>query len=128
MWAKISSMIPEKTPKQCEERYKTVLRRKKTAVDNNSASGSKRKKIEFEDELNRICLLDDSIEPGVQISSQKCFINEKSEKVKVEKFKIRNRTVQETLIELAEKKEKAKERRHNKKMDLLKKLLEGKET
>ncbi|KAI8126850.1 hypothetical protein CVS40_3414 [Lucilia cuprina] len=28
MWSKISTEIPDKSAKQCEERYKTVLRRK----------------------------------------------------------------------------------------------------
>ncbi|XP_075155628.1 uncharacterized protein LOC142228983 [Haematobia irritans] len=38
MWYKISEDIPNKSAKQCRERYKTILRRKKSAVENNNTS------------------------------------------------------------------------------------------
>ncbi|XP_046805180.1 uncharacterized protein LOC124419486 [Lucilia cuprina] len=126
MWADIASRIPDKTPKQCEERYKTILKRKKVAVENNKSSGSKRKSIDFEEELNKISSMDDSIEPEVQISSQKFLKVEKKDIKKTEETKIKKKTIQETLIEIAEKKEEAKERRHQEKMALLQKVLEAK--
>lgn len=69
----------EKSPKHCEERYKTVLRRRKTAVDNKRAYGSKRMHVEFEEQLNNICVLDDSIEPEIQMSSSKSIKKEQHE-------------------------------------------------
>lgn len=134
MWVKIASEVSEKTAKQCEERYKTVLRRKKVAIDNNHASGSKRKHIDFEDELTKICQMDDSIEPEIQISSQKCVKAEKSENQKFKNPKLKKKTVQETLLEIADKKEEARERRHKERMEaahkmqsILDKLLDDRE-
>ena len=43
------SGIPDKIIKQCEERYKTVLKRTKVAVENNQTSGSRRKNVHFEE-------------------------------------------------------------------------------
>lgn len=124
MWANIALEFEEKTPKQCEERYKTVLRRKKLAVENNRASGSKRIHVNYEEELNKICFLDDSIEPEIQMSSSKCIKAEKCENIKIKKIK--SKSVQETLLEIAENKEEGRQKRHKEKMDLLKKLLEDK--
>ncbi|XP_017468977.1 PREDICTED: uncharacterized protein LOC108360979 [Rhagoletis zephyria] len=123
MWIKIATEIEGKSPKQCEERYKTIVRRKKAAVENNNTSGAKRQKIDFEGELDEIYKLDDSIEPVIQISSQnvlrKISCNERV--VKYEKKE--KKTVQETLMEIAQNKEKARERRHKEKMNLIQNLL-----
>lgn len=45
------------------------MKRKKDSVDNNRTSGSKRKYVEFQEEISKSIALDDSIEP--QISSNK---------------------------------------------------------
>lgn len=70
MWLTIAEEISQKfckirTSIQVENRYKTVLRRKKSAVENNSASGSSRQEVPFEKELQKIASTDDSIEPEV---------------------------------------------------------------
>lgn len=133
MWSKISSEIPNMSPKQCEERYKTILKRKKSSIDNNSKTGAKRMKVDYEDELNKICSLDDSIEPEIQISSQKKITKEKPD-IKTVGHKVKKKlSVHETLLDIAEKKEEAKERRHKEKMEevksmkiILQKILEDK--
>lgn len=56
---------------QCQQRYKTILKRETASVDNNRTSGSKRKYVEFQEELVKIAALDDSIEPELLISSNK---------------------------------------------------------
>lgn len=70
MWIRIAEEISKKfckvrTSVQVENRYKTILRRKKSAVENNSASGSSRQDVPFEEELHKIASTDDSIEPEV---------------------------------------------------------------
>ncbi|GLV33441.1 hypothetical protein CBL_20180 [Carabus blaptoides fortunei] len=70
MWKKISADLKEifnveKTDLQCENRYKTILKRKKKAVDNNHRSGSSRETIEYEEEIRKISAIDDSLEPEV---------------------------------------------------------------
>ncbi|XP_075151879.1 uncharacterized protein LOC142225907 [Haematobia irritans] len=121
MWYKISEDIPNKTAKQCQERYKTILRRKKSAVENNNTSGSQRQKVDFEEELMLINAIDDSIEPEIQISSQKCVKKEVKEKENPSK---RKSSVQDALIEIAKMKEEARERRHKEKMEAIKEMKE----
>ncbi|XP_046806460.1 uncharacterized protein LOC111688225 [Lucilia cuprina] len=108
MWSKISTEIPDKSAKQCEERYKTVLRRKNL-----------RKIIEFEAELTKICKLDDSIEPEVQMSSQQILKKEKINKVS--KGSDKKRSVHQILEEIAAKREEAREKRHKEKMEAIEK-------
>ncbi|XP_037514422.2 uncharacterized protein LOC119390800 [Rhipicephalus sanguineus] len=55
-----------KTPEQCENRYKTVIRRRKAASDNNNRSGASPTPVPFDDEVRKIESIDDSIEPEVQ--------------------------------------------------------------
>lgn len=50
---------------QCQNKFKATTRKRKLAMDNNKKSGSVRVDVEFEDELNRIVALDDSVEPEV---------------------------------------------------------------
>ncbi|KAH7938115.1 hypothetical protein HPB49_020178 [Dermacentor silvarum] len=56
----------KKTPEQCENRYKTVIRRRKAASDNNNRSGASPSPVPFDDEIRKIETIDDSIEPEVQ--------------------------------------------------------------
>jgi len=70
MWNRIAQDIKEilnieRTSVQCENRYKTVIKRKIKSVDNNSKSGSSRMEIEYEEELKKISAADDSIEPEI---------------------------------------------------------------
>lgn len=132
MWSNISTEICGKSAKQCEERFKTVMKRKKTAVENNNASGSKRQNIDYEDELSKIASIDDSIEPEVQMSSQQCT-NKEAKQKPTEKMAKKKETVQSTLLEIAKMKEEGRERRHREKMqavkdmeDILTKMLNNK--
>lgn len=70
MWNKLAEIINQKlkcnkTAVQAENRYKTILKRKKNAVDNNRKSGAERMEIPYEKELNKIACIDDSVEPEV---------------------------------------------------------------
>ncbi|XP_077549851.1 uncharacterized protein LOC144162970 [Haemaphysalis longicornis] len=56
----------KKTPQQCENRYKTVIRRRKAASDNNNQSGASPCPVPFDDDIRKIESIDDSIEPEVQ--------------------------------------------------------------
>ncbi|XP_075151767.1 uncharacterized protein LOC142225841 [Haematobia irritans] len=114
MWSKISEAIPTKTRKQCEERYKTVLKRKKIAIENNNTSGAKHQRVDFEEELENICSLDDSLEPEVQLSSQK-YVKKENKNKNYENGP--KKTIHDTLFEIAKMKEEAKERRHKEKME-----------
>lgn len=81
MWAQICADLALelacfRTAQQCESRYKTIMKRKRSSEANNKTSGAKRKKIEFEEEFSRIRNLDDSIEPEVQISTQNMTVKE----------------------------------------------------
>ncbi|CAG9762526.1 unnamed protein product [Ceutorhynchus assimilis] len=75
MWSKIAEILNrtfgrQTTGNQFENRYKTVLKRKKAAVDNNKKSGNSRAIIPFEEELTKIASLDDSILPEIVGTAQ----------------------------------------------------------
>ncbi|KAH7964343.1 hypothetical protein HPB51_017523 [Rhipicephalus microplus] len=55
-----------KTPEQCENRYKTVIRRRKASSDHNKRSGASPTPVPFDDEVKKIESIDDSIEPEVE--------------------------------------------------------------
>lgn len=54
-----------KTPDQCNTRLKTIQKRKRQAVCHNGRSGAGPVDVPYEDELDRIRMMDDSIEPEV---------------------------------------------------------------
>lgn len=54
-----------KTPDQCNTRLKTVQKRKRQAVCHNDRSGAGPVDVPYEDELDQIRMMDDSIEPEV---------------------------------------------------------------
>lgn len=56
MWEKISTDIEGRSAKQCKDEkiHKTVLKRKKAAVENNHTSGTRRPKVEFAQALENI--------------------------------------------------------------------------
>lgn len=69
MWAHIGFKLKEtlgvvRNEVQCCTRYKTVMKRKKTAVAHNSKSGNSPTPVPFEDEVEKIRWLDDSLEPA----------------------------------------------------------------
>lgn len=143
MWSQISADMMKmlnisKTSLQIENRFKTVLKRKKKAVENNCKSGSSREEVPFEEELRKIAHSDDSIEPEVLRSARsvkypKLNAPEIPEKIYntdlakhaidgSPKAKKSKRTNEEIRIELFEKKEAAKERRHKEKLNLIREL------
>ncbi|XP_036141612.1 uncharacterized protein LOC105839029 [Monomorium pharaonis] len=143
MWTQISVDMMKmlnifKTPLQIENRYKTVLKRKKKAVENNSRSGSSREEIPFEKELHKIARADDSIEPEVLRSARsvkypKLNVPENPEKIcntniskhaidGSPKAKKSKRSNEDIRMEFFEKKEAAKEKRHQEKLNLIREL------
>ncbi|KAL1485784.1 hypothetical protein MTO96_047215 [Rhipicephalus appendiculatus] len=68
MFAKIAANITEaigaqKTGEQCCSRYKTVMRRKRSAAAHNNKSGNSPCDVPYEDDIAKIRWLDDSLEP-----------------------------------------------------------------
>ena len=141
MWAEISNDLKEncnnsKTALQIENRYKTVLNRKKKAVENNNKSGSSREEVPFEKELSQMSKLDDSIEPEVLRSANSVKypkqplrdINKLStssdtiEAIGYTPPKKKSKSLEDRKIELFELKMEAKERRHKEKLNLLREL------
>ncbi|CAH1102965.1 unnamed protein product [Psylliodes chrysocephalus] len=149
MWQDVSNIINKtikinRTALQVENRYKTVLKRKKVAVENNIKTGSLRQIVPYEFELNKIGALDDSIEPevlgsasGIRIlkpihnmpvdaeslpstSKQETSISY-NRKRPVLKLKKRD-TLSQTLTLIHKEKEESRERRHKEKLELLKEL------
>lgn len=135
MWEKISSDILEtlnieKTDKQCENRFKTILKRKLKTVKENSESGGTRTKIEFEDELNKIKAKDDSIEPEVLMGVGNVIFNKKNKAEaddNPKNLKKRKEDIVQVLKEIFKEKESSKERRHKEKMELFEKCFGKKE-
>jgi len=133
MWLEISKDLEkklgvQKTSIQCENRYKTVLRRKRICEKNNSTSGSKRIKVNFENEIKQIAAKDDSVEPEVLQSSSNIIVNVKNTKLSrvsnTKKERKTKRDILETLLEINKEREIKKQERHEEKMKLLKSFLE----
>ncbi|XP_024890293.1 uncharacterized protein LOC112466437 [Temnothorax curvispinosus] len=137
MWIQIAKDLEavlgiQKTYILCENRYKTILRRKRVSDKNNSTSGSKRVKVSFENEIKQIASKDDSIEPKVLQSANKFVVNVKSkvkssseaEISKIIKNKKTKSSLIETLVEIHKEKENKKQERHEEKMRLLKSFFE----
>ncbi|CAH1154409.1 unnamed protein product [Phaedon cochleariae] len=134
MWNKITDILNKKfnlqrTSIQVENRYKTVLKRKKSAVENNRRTGSSRMDIPFEEELNKISSLDDSIEPEVLGTAQNIQVLKPIQKENITpsvsqsiKPVRKHKSIHETLIEIHKQKEDAKERRHKEKLELIREL------
>ncbi|XP_054733166.1 uncharacterized protein LOC129241053 isoform X1 [Anastrepha obliqua] len=105
MWEKISKEIKGKTAKQCEERYKTVLKRKKTVPENSHTSGVKIQRVDYENDPEDTSAFDDFIEPEVHLSSQEVGM--------------KNVNVEETLFKIAQRKKESSEWRHRERMESL---------
>ena len=76
MWQQIAldlktDLAIEKTFTQCENRYKTILKRNRVSMSNSHTSGAKRMRVDFENEFQKIAAIDDSLEPEVLKSSNK---------------------------------------------------------
>lgn len=133
MWLEISkdlekNLTLQKTPIQCENRFKTIIRRKRICEKSNSTSGSKRVKVNFENEIKKIAAKDDSVEPEVLQNSSNIILNVKNSNLSKEfnskKEKRTKRGILETLVEIHKEQEIKKQERHEEKMKLLKNFLE----
>lgn len=132
MWIEIAKDLEtvldiRKTYIQCENKYKTILRRKRISDNNNSTSGSKRVKVSFENEIKRIAAKDDSVEPEVLQSANNIVVNVKNNNVSQTLNTIKKKakcSILETLVDIHKEKETKKQERHEEKMRLLKSFLE----
>jgi len=91
---------------------KTIIKRKKNAIDHNHISGNSRIDVPFENEIKSITALDDSIEPEVLRNSNivKKRIPDEICKKKIVK---RSKTdIADVFFKILREKEEAKERRH----------------
>ncbi|XP_071573553.1 uncharacterized protein [Temnothorax nylanderi] len=82
MWEKIAMDLKNifgvsKTSLQCKNRYKTIMKRKKKAIDNNKSTGRSKMTVPYENELSGIVGLDDSIEPEVLMDAKHLVVNKK---------------------------------------------------
>jgi len=87
-----------KTAAQCENRFKTVLKRKRYQENNNKKSGASRQTIQFDDEIRKIASIDDSVIPEVLQSANICTINEKPNGKVLIKSKLKKEILNETII------------------------------
>ncbi|KAF5306256.1 hypothetical protein FQA39_LY08954 [Lamprigera yunnana] len=85
LWVAISDDLKRilninKTSLQCENRYKTIMKRKKITINHNNRTGESRRTDPYEKELSRIAAIDDSIEPPVRMGVGKSIIMNSSNK------------------------------------------------
>jgi len=104
----------ERSAIQCENRYKTILKRKVQSVKNNQQSGAKRTRVEYEEELNKIKAIDDSLEPEILQGPGKIIEKNKKNIPKDYKAKETKKkmTVSETLLQIQKEKEEKRQKRH----------------
>lgn len=133
MWNKIAEVINKtfnisRSGLQVENRYKTVMKRKKDAVEHNSKTGQNRVEVPYEEELNKIAALDDSIQPevfgtakGVKIMKKVTKQIPPDTKKKREEKSLKD-SLCKVLKEMNNEREQEKERRHREKLDLLREL------
>ncbi|KAF5306829.1 hypothetical protein FQA39_LY00059 [Lamprigera yunnana] len=65
---------------QCENRYKTIMKRKKITINHNNRTGESPRTDPYEKELSRIAAIDNSIEPLVRMGVGKSIIMNSSNK------------------------------------------------
>lgn len=74
MWKSLASKMAKefeeiKTGEQLSKRVAEVIEQKKATIGRNRISGAVRELVEYEEEIDKITALDDSIEPDVMRSS-----------------------------------------------------------
>ena len=119
MWFHIANKIPRKSAKQCEERYKTVLKRKRLAMENKqkkaaaaaSVAKGNHHQTNGEDEKS---VHDDG---GEEEENNELDVHHQVNNSK--KYK----TIQETLLKIAARREDARERRHKEKLEVVNKMI-----
>ncbi|KAL1506446.1 hypothetical protein ABEB36_005812 [Hypothenemus hampei] len=133
MWKKISEDIESilnitKTALQCENRYKTIIKRKKKAIDNNKSTGRSRVEVPYESELSRIIAKDDSILPEIlvgqnEMKKHKLYESSSENDENLTNIKRKKKkSINDLLLEMQEKKEESRERRHKEKLKAIKDL------
>ncbi|KAF5285856.1 hypothetical protein FQA39_LY04317 [Lamprigera yunnana] len=65
---------------QCENRYKTIMKRKKITINHNNRTGESPRTDPYEKELSHIAAIDDSIEPPMRMGVGKSIIMNSSNK------------------------------------------------
>ncbi|XP_065365769.1 myb-related protein B-like [Calliphora vicina] len=132
MWAEIATHFPEKTANQCEQRYKTVLRRKTKGF----ITKAKRKPVDIkardcvesvENKEIKVLITEKKEDTITQENDEATIVNNdesitqdyKEPHTRQEKKEL---TLHEILLQIAAKKEEAKERRHREKMEATKQL------
>lgn len=132
MWEKIALdvntiMKTQFSAVQVENRYKTILKRKKQVIEHNSQTGNAREEIPFEKEIQKIVAMDDSIQPEVQRSATqvtyKITPNTDDSNEENKRKKLKTKSIQETIREISATKEANRERRHQEKMAIFKEIL-----
>ena len=118
MWFHIANKIPRKSAKQCEERYKTVLKRKRLAMENKqkkaaaaaSVAKGNHHQTNGEDEKS---VHDDG---GEEEENNELDVHQVNNSKKY-------KTIQETLLKIAARREDARERRHKEKLEVVNKMI-----
>ena len=118
MWFHIANKIPRKSAKQCEERYKTVLKRKRLAIENKqkkaaaaaSVAKGNHHQTNGEDEKS---VHDDG---GEEEENNELDVHQVNNSKKY-------KTIQETLLKIAARREDARERRHKEKLEVVNKMI-----
>jgi len=78
-----------KTATQCENRYKTVLKRRCYQENNNKKSDTSRQTVQFDDEIRKIASIDDSVIPEVLQSANICTTTRKTEWENIDQIQIK---------------------------------------
>lgn len=127
MWEHIASNIStdfqfDVNGQQCESRFKTVGKRKSLAVTHNRQSGNDAMVVPYQEEMDNIRKIDDSVQPEVLVTvgnSKRLKMSSETPKAK-EGSECHAKKIEDPLLalyrELQEKKEENKERRHQEKL------------
>ncbi|XP_046492164.1 uncharacterized protein [Neodiprion pinetum] len=106
---------------QCESRFKTVRNRKGLAVTHNKQSGNDAKVVPYQQEMDNIRSIDDSVQPEVLVSVGNTRVLKQKRKEDAARGGTKKKKQDPLLamyVELQEKKEENKERRHQEKMKI----------
>ena len=133
MWAKIAEDLSEAflhpfSAAQVENPYKTIMKRKNAAVNKNKRSGASRIDVPYEEEINKIAAVDDSIEPDVMRSVSE-VIEKPSPSERATTSNPRKRKHQDVGDKIAAallKVNEDRQKRHDEKMNLLRELFSKK--
>lgn len=115
MWLHMATKFPGKTDRQCESRYKTVLKRKKSKKDSSQQTTTKTHNktttTEVAEDENDTIVVEEEHNNETEVQNQ---VNNALKK---------NKTIQETLLEIATRREEARERRHKEKLEAINRML-----